>query len=173
LVSGLTPRPMKLLSAAPRSYRDGHTATTGIDPIQLLTYALAAANASISRPDLIPHLGLDDLRDTGIHKEGLITFEIKFASPGGYGVWQQSARALLIALSLVAVSGCNWTNDEVQAAKVVNSGGDLSPEEMQQIRDSYRHIVSNLSPSQIDTLRSEHKKAQKGVGFETKVKLSK
>lgn len=141
--------------------------------IQLLTYALAAANASLTRPDLVSHLGIDQLRDTGIHKDGLITFEIKFASPGGYGVWQQSARALFVALSLIAVSGCNWTTDELQAAEVVNSGGELSPEEMQQVRDSYKHIVSNLSPTQIDALRNEHKKAQKGVGFETKVKLSK
>ncbi|MFD2233642.1 hypothetical protein [Phaeospirillum tilakii] len=141
--------------------------------IQLLTYALAAANASLSCPDLISKLGLDELRDTGLHRKGLITFEIKFASPGGYGVWQQSARVLLIALSLVALSGCDWTSDEAQAAKVVNSGGDLSPEEMRQIQDSYQHIVSNLSPSKIDALRNEHRKAKKGVGFESKVKISK
>lgn len=141
--------------------------------IQLLTYALAAANAALLRPELIPHLDLEQLRDAGLHKEGLITFEIKFASPGGYGVWQQSARTLLVALSLVAISGCNWTTDELQAAEVINTGGDMSPEEMQQVKSTYSYIVSNLSPTQINSLRNEHKKAMKGVGFETQVKLSK
>lgn len=138
--------------------------------IQLLSYALAAANAVVAGDkDLVAQLDIDDVRDSDYRRQNVIAFEIAFASPGGYRVWHGSVRALLLALSLVAVTGCDMSVAEVRTASVENSQNATPQDCLQKLQDDYGDLMGSIKPQVFEKLKKDRKKANNGVGFDTKV----
>ncbi|MGQ0741208.1 MAG: hypothetical protein ACT4OG_02770 [Alphaproteobacteria bacterium] len=150
--------------------------------IDLISYFMGAANA-LQDGELEEFAALEIQEAVGryFEQDALYSFEIDFASPGGYVVHaRQASLALLVALLVAATADANLTYAEAQSAAVVNSADHAQaaqPARPQhrvcdpiEIQNKYRSIMRAIGAVRYNQACAKNKDAQDGVGLRTRVK---
>ncbi|HWD26554.1 MAG TPA: hypothetical protein VG387_05275 [Rhizomicrobium sp.] len=147
-------------------------ATTIIPGIDLLSYFIAAYNADeLGQMDKFRDLEIEPAIARYFKQETLYSFELDFASPGGYIVHAKKAALALTVAVLVSATDGTMSYTEARAAAVTNSAYStaqtLAP---LPIPEKYRSIMENMGAGRYNELVKKNKEAQAGVGLRVRVK---
>lgn len=142
-----------------------------IPGIRVLQFALSAAQACVD--GILPQFdsaSFEDIIRSGLYKRNLSSFEINFASPGGYRVALRRPEVLLLALSLITLAGCSDESARDKSrTNIINSQDSAVVNG--QLRQSYDDLLSGAGGTHMDVMRDEYAKAKAGVNLSTETRV--
>lgn len=146
------------------SYQDQPYAP--VHGLTLLSALISAVNANrLGDAQLVRDLDIYRMAAHGLAGVDVVSFQTKFASPGGYRLWANSPTLVMVVAALVAAtSGC-FTYDEAMAASVVNSAAAADAPCMIPIQDAYRGAMELLGADRFNELVCVNQDAQQNVGL--------